>query len=127
MTIDIIAGTSAGGINGICLGKVIARNGRRQPIQSAGGASHTDAAELILRMLPPGQLGNRSPPPPPSKRSRWPAPSTYRPALSAIVDAEQGLRRIPETTAYLRARIKDIGPTYQGSATRSNSSKRSQR
>jgi patatin-related protein len=33
VTIDIIAGTSAGGINGICLGKVIARNGSQEKLK----------------------------------------------------------------------------------------------
>jgi hypothetical protein len=42
-------------------------------------------------------------------------------ALSAIIDAEQGLRRIPEITAHLRAHIEDIGrlPARERSRTRS--------
>ncbi len=34
VSIDIVAGTSAGGINGVCLGKVIARNGTQQKLKS---------------------------------------------------------------------------------------------
>jgi patatin-related protein len=33
VTIDIIAGTSAGGINGVCLGKVLARNGSQEKLK----------------------------------------------------------------------------------------------
>jgi patatin-related protein len=76
VTIDVIAGTSAGGINGVCLAKVIAGNGSQDALKSLWikeadfktllrtplgvGGWRTRAAFAALRML--GKLGTATSP-----------------------------------------------------------------
>jgi patatin-related protein len=67
VSIDVVAGTSAGGINGVCLAKVLARNGSQEALKSlwikegdfksllkapAIGGWRTRAALAALRVLP---------------------------------------------------------------------------
>jgi patatin-related protein len=69
-----------------------------------------DAAELILRMLrqDSSSPGQQITPATAEEAIELAGREHLQAALSAIIDAEQGLQRIPEITAYLRTRIKNI-------------------
>lgn len=70
-----------------------------------------DAAELILRMLrqDSSSPGQQITPATPEQAIELAGRRHLPAALSAIVDAEQGLRRIPRLIAYLRTYIDNVG------------------
>jgi len=76
-----------------------------------------DAAELILRMLrqDSSSPGQQITPSTTEEAIELAGRQSLQAALSAILDAEQSLRRIPETKEYLRARIEEISRPHRES------------